>query len=179
MDAHPWLRRTALQFPLLAGALVLVLFATHPDSRDCSGSGLTAGDHAYLTTLRGAGGAAALATVAVIWLLARRYRSLSQTSDPWWRAGIDAGMILSACVILLGVTVALPLLAPFLILGYLSVVFPVAPIAAAFVYVTVARSRLEQQFIKRALIFYSLTLALLIPGVFSLLALRVSPVCLN
>ena len=58
--------------------------------------------------------------------------------------------------------------------------FLVAPLAAAGAYVSAIKSSVTaQQFINRALIFYWLSLALVIPGVFALLALRISPICLN
>jgi hypothetical protein len=182
-----WLRGTALLFPWMLGALALALFATHTDTNDCDGAGLTSADHTYLSALRWAGGAAALATLLLVWLLARQGRSLRQGSGGARGVGFDAAMLLAALVLVVGLTFELPLLVPFLLAGYFSVVFPISPIAAVCAYVSACKSSggslddplVAQRFVKRALIFYSLTLVLVIPGVFALLGLRVSPLCLN
>ena len=170
-----------LLFPWLVSALVLAVFSTHRVERSCDDSGLTSGDHAYLTSLRLLGGAIALATLVLLWLLARRRRDFRKPAKAGRYSGIDAVMALAAVVIVAGLAAHHPyLLLPFFLAGYLSVVFLVAPLAAAGAYVSAIKSSVTpQQFVNRSLIFYWLSLALVIPGVFALLALRISPICLN
>jgi hypothetical protein len=169
-----------LLFPWLVSALVLGVFSTHPVERTCDDS-LTSGDHAYLTSLRLLGGAVALATLVLLWLLARRRRDFRKPANAGGYSGIDAVMALTAVLIIAGLSLHHPLLlVPFLLAGYLSVVFLVGPLAVAAAYVSAIKSSVTaQQFVNRALIFYVLSLALVIPGVFALLALRISPICLN
>jgi hypothetical protein len=183
-----WLRRTVLLFPWLVSALVLAIFSTHPVERSCDDSGLTSGDHAYLTSLRLVGGAVALATLVLIWLLARRRRDLRQPGKAGRYTGIDVALALAAVLIVVGLSLGhVLLLVPFLLAGYVSVVFFVSPLAAAGAYVgairwsgdSVSNPDAAQRFITRTLIFYWVGLALLIPGVFVLLALRISPICLG
>jgi hypothetical protein len=149
-------------------------------------SALTVAQHAYLTELKVAGAAIALGCLGVMWVLARRGRSLDQTSSGDRALIFDLTVATAAVFVVAGVTVFPELIAWFLIVGFLSIVAGwVGPIATAGVYVAaVATSagstrdvRREQWFIRVALLFYWLVLLVLLPGVMAVLATHVSPIC--